>query len=204
MGTSGCNTLKLKSRRLRAVNVRENTHSDQASQAAAGRLIPPTPRLCFFVRAGTTPLYSTTVSQALRGGVLSDTRGLRGEEGGIATALYWCKPAGINPLIKPPRSLATLLHAPQLQSCAPLAVHTPPPALPLQRNALAPLRLPHWSLIHRMDRRPDHPLCSKPEWRDGGDAGVSGLDGIRGASRSLELKGCARRRRAGRMGLGCL
>src|SRR5215216_7487365 len=40
--------------------------SDQASQVAARVLIPPTPRLCSLAPSVTTPLYSTTVSKALR------------------------------------------------------------------------------------------------------------------------------------------
>src|SRR5215204_393751 len=41
-------------------------HSDHATHAAARRLIPPTLRLCCLDPSVTTPLYSTTVSQALR------------------------------------------------------------------------------------------------------------------------------------------
>src|SRR5215208_6016335 len=41
-------------------------HSDHATHAAARRLIPPTLRLCCLGPSVTTPLYSTTVSQALR------------------------------------------------------------------------------------------------------------------------------------------
>jgi hypothetical protein len=44
----------------------ESTTSDQASQAAERVLVPPTPRPCSFALSVTTPLYSTTVSQALR------------------------------------------------------------------------------------------------------------------------------------------
>src|SRR5215207_2560781 len=44
----------------------ETAASDQASQGAARVLIPPTPRLCSLIPSGTTPLYRTTVSQALR------------------------------------------------------------------------------------------------------------------------------------------
>src|SRR5215210_4287552 len=94
-------------------------------------------------------------------------------------------------------SLATLLHAPQPLSCAPQAPRTPPPSLPLQRNALAPWLLLPSSLIHRKGRRPARLLYSRPEGCGGRDAGVSGWDGSRGASPSLELKGSARRRRPG-------
>src|SRR5215207_156882 len=41
-------------------------YSDQASQEAARRLIPPLLRSCSLAPSLTTPLYSTTVSQALR------------------------------------------------------------------------------------------------------------------------------------------
>src|SRR5829696_3531151 len=42
----------------------ESAHSDHASQEAARVLIPPTPRSRSFVPSVTTPLYSSTVSQA--------------------------------------------------------------------------------------------------------------------------------------------
>src|SRR5215208_7352239 len=42
------------------------THSDQASLVAAWVPNPPPPRPCFLVPSVTTPLYSTTVCQALR------------------------------------------------------------------------------------------------------------------------------------------
>jgi hypothetical protein len=41
-------------------------HTDQASQATVRVLTAPTPRLCSLAPCVTTPLYSTTVSQALR------------------------------------------------------------------------------------------------------------------------------------------
>src|SRR5215218_5247785 len=44
----------------------ESATSDQASQEAARRLSPPTPRPGSLLSTDTTPLYSTTVSQALR------------------------------------------------------------------------------------------------------------------------------------------
>src|SRR5215208_7521729 len=44
----------------------ESTPSDQASQAAVRVLIPPIPLPCVLIPAVTTPLYSGTVSQALR------------------------------------------------------------------------------------------------------------------------------------------
>src|SRR5215211_6807206 len=45
---------------------RLTVHTDQAIQAAVRWLIPPTPSPCFPALAVTTPLYSTTVSKALR------------------------------------------------------------------------------------------------------------------------------------------
>src|SRR5687768_9750546 len=41
-------------------------HTDQATQAAVRRLIPPTPRCSSLAPCVTAPLYSTTVSQGLR------------------------------------------------------------------------------------------------------------------------------------------
>ncbi len=73
---------------VRAKSATQNAHKDQANQAAVWRLIPPMPRLCCLAPSVTTPFYRTTVFQTLRGGVFSDTRGLRGEEGGITIALY--------------------------------------------------------------------------------------------------------------------
>src|SRR5919112_6393251 len=66
MCTLGCERFNLRSRRLTVVSAKERTHIDQASDAAAPRLIPPIPRLCCLDPSVTTPLYSTTVSQALR------------------------------------------------------------------------------------------------------------------------------------------
>src|SRR5918995_5158664 len=40
-------------------------HTDQATQAAVRRLIPPTPRCSSLAPSVTAPLYSTTVSQTL-------------------------------------------------------------------------------------------------------------------------------------------
>src|ERR687893_641380 len=57
--------------------------SDHASQAAARVFVPPTPRARSLVPAVTTPLYSTTVSQALR----RPLRG-RGENELLRTALW--------------------------------------------------------------------------------------------------------------------
>src|SRR5215203_1121330 len=42
MGTSGCDRFRTRRRRLRAVRAKERVHTDQASHAAARRLIPPT------------------------------------------------------------------------------------------------------------------------------------------------------------------
>src|SRR5215204_7694440 len=66
MGTSGCDRFRTRRRRLRAVRAKERVHTDQASHAAARRLIPPTSCPCSLAPSVTTPLYSTTVSQALR------------------------------------------------------------------------------------------------------------------------------------------
>src|SRR5918997_6088074 len=44
----------------------ESVASDQASRAALWRLIPPTPCLCSLSPSVTTPLYTATVSKALR------------------------------------------------------------------------------------------------------------------------------------------
>src|SRR5215207_2042324 len=57
---------KTMSTTLRAVSVKEKAHADHASQMVARLLIGPTPRPCAFVPSVTTPLYSTTVSKALR------------------------------------------------------------------------------------------------------------------------------------------
>src|SRR5215212_11440149 len=46
--------------------VAHSAQSDQASHAVARWLIPPSPRPCSFVPSVTPPLYSTTVSKALR------------------------------------------------------------------------------------------------------------------------------------------
>src|SRR4051812_32084868 len=52
--------------RLAAASTTHSRHNDHATHAAARRLIPPTLRLCCLAPCVTTPLYSTTVSQALR------------------------------------------------------------------------------------------------------------------------------------------
>jgi hypothetical protein len=54
-------------------NVSERAHSDQASQPV-GRFIPPIARLFSLATLVTTLLYRITVSQALRGGVVSELR----------------------------------------------------------------------------------------------------------------------------------
>src|SRR5918993_3111029 len=66
MWVPGWERIKARSRRLSAVSATESAHSDQASQEAARGVIPPIPRPCTFVPFVTTPLYSSTVSQALR------------------------------------------------------------------------------------------------------------------------------------------
>ena len=53
-------------------SARDSATSDQASQAAARVLVPPTPLPCSFVPSVTTPLYRATVSQALRQALRSE------------------------------------------------------------------------------------------------------------------------------------
>jgi hypothetical protein len=56
---------------------------------AARRPDSPTPRPCSLAPSVTTPLYSTPVSYALRGGVFSGPRGPRGPRGGeVRRALH--------------------------------------------------------------------------------------------------------------------
>src|SRR5215217_5255183 len=50
----------------KAANGKEIAHIDHAIQVAVRALIPPTPRSCSLAPSVTTPLYSTTVCQALR------------------------------------------------------------------------------------------------------------------------------------------
>src|SRR5918996_1914970 len=50
----------------KAANGKEIAHIDHAIQVAARGLIPPIPCSCSLAPSVTTPLYSTTVSQALR------------------------------------------------------------------------------------------------------------------------------------------
>src|SRR5918994_1314175 len=52
--------------RLAAASATLIRHSDPANHVATRALIPPTPRSCSLAPCVTTPLYSTTVSQALR------------------------------------------------------------------------------------------------------------------------------------------
>src|SRR5215208_5892494 len=49
-----------------AARAMHSDHSDHANQAAVRRLIPPPPRRCSLAPSVTTPLYNTTVCQALR------------------------------------------------------------------------------------------------------------------------------------------
>src|SRR5215204_5312849 len=64
----GSERLRAKSKRLSAVSAKESAPSDQASQVAVRWLIPPTTRpCCSLALSVTTPLYSTTISQTLRG-----------------------------------------------------------------------------------------------------------------------------------------
>src|SRR5215211_6191062 len=54
-------------RKVSAVSAKESAHTAQASQEAIRMLIPPSlPCPCSLVPSVTTPLYSTTVSPALR------------------------------------------------------------------------------------------------------------------------------------------
>src|SRR5215203_381527 len=52
--------------RLATASATHSTHSDQASTVAPWVLLPTTPRSCSLAPSVTTPLYSTTVSKALR------------------------------------------------------------------------------------------------------------------------------------------
>src|SRR5687767_13609648 len=52
--------------RLATASTTHSRQSDQAIQAADRMLIPPNPRPCSLAPSITTPLYSTTISQALR------------------------------------------------------------------------------------------------------------------------------------------
>src|SRR5215212_9833613 len=71
MWVFGWDTFRAKSKRLRAVSVKESAHKDHASLAAARALIPATPCSCSLASTVTTPLYNTSVSQALREGEFS-------------------------------------------------------------------------------------------------------------------------------------
>src|SRR5215204_4555774 len=66
MCVCGWEMFRAKSKRATTVRVKESPQSDHASQEAVRVLIPPTPRSRSFVSSVTTPLYSTTVCQALR------------------------------------------------------------------------------------------------------------------------------------------
>src|SRR5215204_859473 len=88
---------KTMSTTLRAVSVKEKAHADHASQMVARLLILSTPRPCAFAPSVTTPLYSTTVSQALRQslrGSLSERRSadLTKIHLPIEQAIYACMP----------------------------------------------------------------------------------------------------------------
>src|SRR5215210_7867108 len=65
------------STRASVMSTTHTAHDAHASHAAVWRLIPPTPRFCSLAPSVTTPLYSTTVSQALRGGVVSELPRIR-------------------------------------------------------------------------------------------------------------------------------
>src|SRR5919199_4711921 len=64
-GVCGWDAFRTSSIRLIAVSAKESAHIDQASHAAARRLIPPTPRPCALVPSVMKHLYRTTSSQAL-------------------------------------------------------------------------------------------------------------------------------------------
>src|SRR5215207_3349753 len=63
---SGVDQPKTISTRVNAMSNRLTAHTDQASHAAARVLIPPTSLPCPLAPSVTAPLYSTTVSKALR------------------------------------------------------------------------------------------------------------------------------------------
>src|SRR3712207_1233915 len=62
----GTDELKKSSSTAEAKRATQSAHTDQAIHAAVRRFIPPIPRLCCLAPSVTTPLYSTTVCQALR------------------------------------------------------------------------------------------------------------------------------------------
>src|SRR5215203_2429462 len=71
----GCTDRVTKNNMTAATNITtESAPSDHASQVEGLRLISPTPPrpYCPLAPSVTTPLYSTTVSQALRAGVVSE------------------------------------------------------------------------------------------------------------------------------------
>src|SRR5215213_281458 len=73
MGTLGWERFRIRSQRLSTVNAMDSAHIIHTSHAAARALIPPASRPCCSLASSvTTSLYSTTVSQALRGGVVSE------------------------------------------------------------------------------------------------------------------------------------
>src|SRR5215203_5785203 len=66
--SSGISAGGLMARKMKAsaTSAAHNTHIDQATQEEARALIRLVPRPCSLASSVTTPLYSTTVSQALR------------------------------------------------------------------------------------------------------------------------------------------
>src|SRR5215207_4262444 len=64
--TSGLNRFKVKSRRVGAKSTTQSVPSNQTIQVEVRECTPSTPLLCSLAPSVTTPLYSTTVCQALR------------------------------------------------------------------------------------------------------------------------------------------
>src|SRR5829696_8453189 len=67
--SKGSSSVVKSSKSASVMSTTHTAHDDHASHAAVWRLIPPTPGSCSLAPSVTTPLYSTTGSQALRGGV---------------------------------------------------------------------------------------------------------------------------------------
>src|ERR687898_2951198 len=71
--SKGSSSVMKSSTRASVMSTTHTAHSDQANHAAVRRLILPFPRPCSLAPSVTTPLYSTTVSQALRQTLRADT-----------------------------------------------------------------------------------------------------------------------------------
>src|SRR5215212_5375478 len=65
-GGRGTSPVRKSSERASPMSATQTAHNDLANQAAVRPLILPTPRSSSLAPSATTPLYSTTVSQALR------------------------------------------------------------------------------------------------------------------------------------------